>query len=234
MAGAAADNMLQIGDLIELQTLHDAKAVAQRRGQRTGPGGGANQGKRRQVDFNRARRRPFANHDIQLVVFHCRIEHLFHHRREAMDLIDKQHIVWFEVGEHRGEIARFLQHRAGGGTQIHPHFIGDDIGQGGFPQPWRAKNQQVIEGVAAQLRRLDKDLHLRTHLRLADILCQQFWADGAVSGLFKAAAVCRYQPVCFNHPLPHNAARSASRISVSLLASGRAILLTIRLASCGL
>jgi Holliday junction resolvasome RuvABC ATP-dependent DNA helicase subunit len=33
---------------------------------------------------------PFANHDIQLVVFHCRIEHLFHHRREAMDLIDKQ------------------------------------------------------------------------------------------------------------------------------------------------
>ena len=50
-----------------------------------------------------------------------------------MDLIDKQNIVRFEVGEHRGEIARLLQHRAGGGTQIHPHFIGDDIGQGGFP-----------------------------------------------------------------------------------------------------
>ena len=55
-----------------------------------------------------------------------------------MDLIDKQYIVRFEVGEHRGEVARLLQHRAGGGTQIHPPFIGDEIGQGGFRQPWRA------------------------------------------------------------------------------------------------
>ncbi|VFT73546.1 Uncharacterised protein [Klebsiella aerogenes] len=91
-----------------------------------------------------------------------------------MDLIYKQHVVRFEVGEHRGEIARFLQHRAGGGAQIHPHLIGDNVRQGGFPQPRRAKNQQVIEGVAAQFRRLDKDLHLGAHLRLADILCQHF------------------------------------------------------------
>lgn len=49
-----------------------------------------------------------------------------------MDFIDKQNIVWFEVGEYCGEIVCFFQYWVGGGMQIYFYFIGDDIGQGGF------------------------------------------------------------------------------------------------------
>lgn len=52
-----------------------------------------------------------------------------------MDLIDKQNIVRFEVGEHRGEIARLLQHRAGGGTQIHPISLATILARVVFPNP---------------------------------------------------------------------------------------------------
>ncbi len=51
-ARAAPDDMLQIGDLVKLQALHDAEAVAQGRSQRARAGSGANQRKGRQVDFN--------------------------------------------------------------------------------------------------------------------------------------------------------------------------------------
>jgi hypothetical protein len=64
-----------------------------------------------------------------------------------------------------------------------------------FSQPRRAKDQQVIERVAAQLCRLDKNLHLRTHLRLTDILCQQFRADCAIGRLFKPGC-CLPIPAC--------------------------------------
>jgi hypothetical protein len=66
---------------VELQTLHDAEAVAQRRGEQAGAGGGADQGERRQVELDRTRGRALADHDVDLVVLHRRIEHFLHHRR---------------------------------------------------------------------------------------------------------------------------------------------------------
>src|SRR5690606_32066563 len=61
---------------VELQALDDAEAVAQRRGQQAGAGGGADQGERRQVELDRARGRALADHDVDLEVLHRRIEHL--------------------------------------------------------------------------------------------------------------------------------------------------------------
>ena len=226
--------MLQIRHVIELQALHDAEAVAQRRSQRAGARGGTDQRKRRQVELDGARRRAFADHNIQLIIFHRRIEHLFHHRRETVDLINKQHVVRFEIGQHRRQIARLLQHRAGGGAQIDAHLIGDNIGQRGFPQPRRAENQQVIQRIAAQFRRLDENFHLLAHLRLAHILREQLRADSAVEILFFVIAGGGDQTVSFDHDLPQMAARRASRIRVSQSASGLPTLLIIRLASCGL
>ncbi len=182
--------MLQIGDLVELQTLHDAKAIAQRRGQRARTGGSTDQRKGRQIDFNRARRRAFANHDIQLVIFHSRIEHLFHDRRQTMDLIDKQHVVRLKVGQHRGEIPGLLQHRARGGAQINAHLVGDNVGQRRFTQARRAEDQQMIERITTQLCRLDKNLHLRAHLRLANVFVEQLRTDRAIDDLFLGNAAC--------------------------------------------
>ncbi|CNU49611.1 Uncharacterised protein [Salmonella enterica subsp. enterica serovar Bovismorbificans] len=49
-----------------------------------------------------------------------------------MNLINKQHIMRFKIGEHSRQIACFFQHRAGRGSEIDAHFIGNDIRQSRF------------------------------------------------------------------------------------------------------
>ena len=55
---------------------------------------------------------PFADHDVDLVVLERGVEDFLDDRRQAVDLVDEQHIARLEVGEHRGEIAGALEHRA--------------------------------------------------------------------------------------------------------------------------
>ncbi len=134
--------------------------------------------------------------------------------------------------KHRlAEVARLLQHRAGGGcARSTPISIGGDVARVVSPT-LAGQNQRVIEGVAAPASPLDK-ISICERLRLADILCQQIL--GGWRGQRPLQSRCCL-PIPAGLPqsshLPHNAARGASRISISLLASGRAILLTIRLAS---
>ena len=91
-AGRATNDGRQVVDVIKLQTLDDAKTVAQRIGQHAGARGGANQGKRRQIQLDRACGRAFADHDVELEVLHGWIKDFLDNRRQAMDFIDKQHI----------------------------------------------------------------------------------------------------------------------------------------------
>ncbi len=112
MPAERRDDALEILHPVELQSLHDAEAVAQRRGQKPGAGRRADQGEGRQVQLDRARRRPLADHDVELKILHRRIQHFLDDGREAVDLIDEEHIARLQVGEDRGEIAGTLEHRA--------------------------------------------------------------------------------------------------------------------------
>jgi hypothetical protein len=98
-ARGAAHDPGQLLGRIELQPLDDAEAVAQRRGQQAGAGGGADQGERRQVELDRTRGGAFADHDVDLIVLHRRIEDLLDHRRQAVDLVHEQHVVRLQVGQ---------------------------------------------------------------------------------------------------------------------------------------
>ena len=51
-------NFGELYRIVELKALHNAKAIAQRRSQQSGPGGRAYQRKRWQIQFYRARGRP--------------------------------------------------------------------------------------------------------------------------------------------------------------------------------
>jgi hypothetical protein len=113
---------------VELQALDDAEAVAQGRGQQAGAGGGAHQGEGRQVELDGARRRALADHDVELVILHGRVEDLLHHRAEAVDLVDEEDIPRLQVGEQGGQVAGLLQHRARGLAQADGHLVGDDVG----------------------------------------------------------------------------------------------------------
>jgi hypothetical protein len=60
---------------------------------------------------DRARRRPLAEHQVELVVLQGRVEDLLDTRPEAVDLVDEQDLARLEVGEDRGEVARLLDGR---------------------------------------------------------------------------------------------------------------------------
>jgi hypothetical protein len=79
-AGAALDDAGQLFGRIKLQPRHDAKAVAQRVGQHARAGGGAHQGEGLQIELDAARRRAFADHDVDLVVLQRGVKNFFDHR----------------------------------------------------------------------------------------------------------------------------------------------------------
>jgi hypothetical protein len=57
---------------------------------------------------------PFADHDVDLEVFQRRIEDLLDDRRQAVDLVDEQHVVRFEVGQDGRQVAGAFEYRARG------------------------------------------------------------------------------------------------------------------------
>ena len=67
-----------------------------------------------------------------------------------MDLVDEQHVLRLEVGEHRGEVARALEHRAGGLAQVDAELARDDVRERGLAQARRAEQQHVVERLAAR------------------------------------------------------------------------------------
>ncbi|MNT08824.1 hypothetical protein D3C72_1435780 [compost metagenome] len=184
--GRATHDAGQLFDAVELQALDDTEAVAQRRGQQTGAGGGADQGERRQIDLDRARRRALADHDVDLEIFHRRVQHFLHHRRQAMDLVDEQHIVRLQVGQQRGQVAGLFDHRAGGHAQGHAQFVGDDMAEGGLAQAGRAEDQHVVQRIATTLGGLDVDLHLLAHRHLAEVVGKSLGSDAGVGGVILA------------------------------------------------
>ncbi|MNQ65328.1 hypothetical protein D3C85_797810 [compost metagenome] len=111
-ASGTADDGGQVLGAIELQALDYTEAVAQGVGEHAGAGGGADQGEGRQVQLDGARGRAFTDHDVELEIFHRRIEHFLDDRREAVDFVDEEHVAGFQVGEQSGQVARAFQHGA--------------------------------------------------------------------------------------------------------------------------
>ena len=100
-----------------------------------------------------------------------------------MYLIHEQYVVWFKIGQQRSQITLFFQHRPGAVTQVGAHLVGNDVGQRGFPQPGRPKNEHVIQRFFSASRRLNENLHLFRDLGLPHVVRQRFRADGTVQSL---------------------------------------------------
>ncbi len=178
--GGAGDDALQLLVAVEVEPDGDAEAVTQGRGQQTLAGGRADQGEGRQVDANRARRRPLTDDEVQRAVFHRGIEHFLDHGGEAVDLVDEQHVVRFEIGEQRGEIARLGDDGAGGGAEADPKLARDDLRQRGFAEAGRAEEQRMIHRLPARARGGDEDGEVPLGRLLPDEFGQAARAQGRV------------------------------------------------------
>ena len=167
-AGGAADDLLEFLDRVEIEADRDAEAVAQGRGQQALPGGGADQGEARQVDAHRARRGPFADHQVERAVLHCRVEHFLDRRIQPVDFVDEQDVTVLEVGQESSKVARLGDDRARGGAEADAHFAGEDAGQGRLAEAGWAVEQDMVERLAAALRRRDEHPQILPRRLLAD------------------------------------------------------------------
>jgi len=101
-----------------------------------------------------------------------------------MDFIDEQHVVGFQIGQDRRQVARTLQHRAGSLAQIDAHLARDNVRQRGFAQTRRAEQQRVIKRFAALPGGGDEDFQLAADLFLAHVFVQLLGAQCALHRLF--------------------------------------------------
>ena len=179
-ARAARDDLVQLLLGIELQPGRDAEAVAQRGGQQAQPRRGPDQRERLQVDPHRARRRAFSDHQIQCEILHGRIQHFFHNRRQAVNLVDEQHVARFKIGQDRRQIARLGQYRPRRHPKPDAKLARHDLRQRGLAQAGRAVKQGVIHRLAPHPGAVDEDAQVRPRLGLADEVFQHLRAQGAV------------------------------------------------------
>ena len=132
----------------------DAKTRAERGGEQARAGGGANQGKGVEGDLNATGVGTRLDHDVDAVVFHGRVKVLFHHGAEAVNLIDKKHVVGFEAGEKPREVARLVEYRPRSHLHVDTQLMGDDVRERGLAQARGAMKEGVVEGLAPLRRGL--------------------------------------------------------------------------------
>ena len=194
-AGPAHDlDHVRLGVVVE--AMHEPEAAAQRRRQQAGARRRRDQRERLHRHLHRARARPLADDDVELVVLHRRIEDFLDRRREAVDLVDEQHLVALQRREDRREVAGTLDHRAGRGLHRHAEFVGDDVRQRRLAEARRARDQHVVERFVALARRRNRDLQVLADAVLADVVVERARPQsGLVLRLVVAAASAHHPRV---------------------------------------
>src|SRR5439155_21819114 len=115
------------------------------------------------------------------------IEHFFHRRAEAMDLVDEQHVALFEIGEQCGKIAGFRNHRTGSGAKADAEFARDDLRQRGLAEAGGPYEQHMVQRLVTLARGFDEDGEIGARLRLADKFGQQLRAQRGIADIVAAA-----------------------------------------------
>lgn len=104
--GRALHDRLEVGGLVIVEAGHQPEAITQRAGDQPGTGGGAHQRELWQVKTNRPGGGALTQHDVELEVFDRRVQHLLHRPRQAVDLVDEQHVARADLGQDGRQVAR--------------------------------------------------------------------------------------------------------------------------------
>src|SRR5699024_8971152 len=107
------NNGLQLLLVIELQMMHHAEPVPERRGKKSCPCRRAHQRKLRKIQTDRTRESAFADHNIYGEILHGRIKHFFYLTVQAVDLIHKEDVALLKIVEDGGHLSRLLDRRSG-------------------------------------------------------------------------------------------------------------------------
>ncbi len=97
-----------------------------------------------------------------------------------MDLVDKQHVTRLQVGQDGRQVTRARDGRAARGLDLSAQLVGDNGSQRGLAQTRRAREDHVVERLAAALRRLDQHAKALLDMLLTAVIVQALRAQGAV------------------------------------------------------
>ena len=186
-ARGAQDDAPELLRRIELQTQRHAKAVAQRRSELTGAGRRADEREFREVEPDGVRARSLADDDVDGVILHRGIEDLLHLPIQAVDLVDKENVVFLQIREQRGKVACLFDGWTGGDAHINAHLVRDDGRERRLAEPRRSGEQDVVQRLAAELCRLDKDLQVLLCFLLPCVFAQKARAERALDPVLRKA-----------------------------------------------
>ena len=169
-----------------------AKTISERCGQKTCSCSCSHQSKLRQIQTDTAGRSSFSNHNINGIIFHCRIQHFLHLPVQSMDLIHKKNISLLQVIEDRRHLTRLLNSRTAGHLQMCPHLIGNNACQRGLTKSGRSIEQHVIQCFSSGFCRLNINLQIIFCFFLTDILVQTLWSKTSFNPDILFRLFCRY------------------------------------------
>ena len=167
------DDLFDVGWRVEIQAMHDPEPSTERRRQQPRARRRADERERLERHLDRARRRPAADHDVELEVLHRRIEDLLDVRREAVNLVDEDHFALVERGEHPREIARALDDRARRRSNRRAQLVGDDCCERRLAETRRTIQQDVIERLAPVAGGGNRHLQVLADAVLADVVVER-------------------------------------------------------------
>ena len=153
MPRRAANDRRELLPLVVPEPERHPEAVAQRRRQETRARRRADERERRQVERQRPRSRALADDDVEPEVLERRVEDLLDRAVEAMDLVDEEDVPLLEAGEDRGHVALALERGPGDRANADAELLANDRRERRLPETRRAGEQDVVERLAASLRR---------------------------------------------------------------------------------
>ena len=190
----AADDLAQLGVIVKVEMEMLAEAVAQRRAQQARARGRADQRERIHRELHRARAHPLADHDVKLEVLHRGVEPLLDDALQAMDLVDEQHVVLFEVVHDRGEVGGALDRRTRSHVDVDAELARDDVRERGLAEAGRSREQHVIEHFGASASGLDRHAENFLGALLADELVERARAQREIDPAIVLVADARGKP----------------------------------------
>ena len=154
---------------VEVEPVGRPEPVTQRGADAARPGRGADDRERLQAESQAPGGRALADHHVEGVVLHRRVEDLLDRAVEAVDLVDEQDVALVERGQDRGEVAGALDGRARGVADVDPELARDDRREGRLAEAGRAVQEDVVGGLSPALRGLQQHRQVGLDLRLADV-----------------------------------------------------------------
>ena len=176
----ALDDRGQLVVGVEVEPVGGPEPVAQRGADAARAGRGADDRERLEAEPERPRRRALADHHVERVVLHRRVEDLLDRPVEAMDLVDEQDVALLERGEDRGQVAGPLDGRARGVPDVDAELARDDRREGRLAEAGRAVQEDVVGRLSPALGRLEQHRQVGLDLALADVFVERSRSEGAL------------------------------------------------------